>query len=444
MQEPTATNTTEGVSPRPAPEAEIAFDLGVHVEEGVTSDTQPRAGWVFRVQRGRGVGLAGDRILWRVAGRDNEERLADIASIGLLHNRGLFVCRVRTKQGVLLSVLGAEWPHRHVAVYRDFVQCLHARLGPNERASIQFVKGTTATASTGAQVAIPLLWLLFVVSVVTGGSGMGVSTALSRASRATGSNAPGIYNPAALPAEMLPDAASAPSATAFPHSRGDPIVSLGPLQSAAAGEYRSMPALLAIFRSRTVRWSALGVAAIGIIAATVWAAGVRETEKMFQPGEVQRVLEEIDRRSRPHAVYVHAIKITARALIVTDIDLGGQHWRRWQASHTVLFGGWREWDRVSGPEPTESGIDEHAFVWLTSNSARLIGEIAQKALADAAPEAAEATINIEYDLGGETDWDTTSRHWVKRPRRWVIEVSDARGNTKRSFAIDPTLAVPER
>jgi hypothetical protein len=468
MREPTGTNATEACSPGPAGEAGIEFDLGVHLEEGITTDAASRFGWIFRVRRGRGVRLAGDRICWRMGDQDNEVRLDDVASIRLLHNRGLFICRVRFKQGLLLSIHGPDPPRRQAAAYRDFVQRLHATLDPDERASIQFIKGTTEAGYWVAAVAVPFLWLLFAVAVITGKSAPGVSSALSRASRALGPNEPGTYDPAAIPQELLPDVASAPAAAAFPQSGGDPIVSPDLRQSAAgahleqmprpigsssvppgppaaaAGKDRSLSALPAIFRSRRVGWSALAAMVIGFTAAAVWAAGVRETEKMFQPGEVQRVLEMVDQRSRPKPLFVHAIKITPRVLTVTAIDPDRQRWQRWRVSHAVLYNGWQEWDRVSGPEPTGSGIVGLSSVYLTSDEARLIGEIVLNALAGAALEGTEATINMQHDIEGKTDWDAASRRWVARPRQWVVEVSDARGDTRRSFATDPTPPIPER
>jgi len=618
MQEATGTNIAETASPGAAAEGGIVFDLGVCVEEGIMTDAPPH--WWRPELRGRGVGLAGDRIRWRVGNRDNEARLGDIASIHLLYKARCFICRIRFKQGLRLSIFGPQLFRSEAEAYRDFVRRLHARLGPTERASIQFIRGVSETAyAIGQTLAIfgkMVVALTLLMTVVTGGGGTSGAHRLLLG-QPFRRNEPGTYDPAALPYLLLPDAAPAPhGAVQQPRGpsagAGDEIsydlyvqgasgvldhgVWLGPdrigwgiggdtatpftdiaqihlvarpglpyparrctirfrggaelavldgnplgipsaeraalwrdflsqlharighaervtirFERGYAGSsrrYRAMRALtvaagaliasgiavvpllgglgavllVSLLGAAGLLWwivygslrlnapgsydptavakellggdasgwrpaeygPVLGLAAAGFLFVVIWTAGIHETARMFEAGEVQRALEVIDRRSHPNSVFVHTVEITARRLTVTAVDPVEQRWQSWRVSHAAVYGGWQEWDRVSGPEPSGSGVIEHSFVWLTSDNVRLIAGIVQKALADAALDPTEATINMEYDIGGENDWDAASRRWVERPRQWVIKVSDARGTGRRSVVTDPTSPIPVR
>ena len=93
--------------------------------------------------------------------------------------------------------------------------------------------------------------------------------------------------------------------------------------------------------------------------ALVWAAGVRETASMLEPGEVQHALDLIRERSAK-PVHMQEVQVTARdvTVIALDADSAGRmdakgllsHQQSWRVSHVTFFSGWREWDRVTGPE----------------------------------------------------------------------------------------------
>jgi len=101
---------------------------------------------------------------------------------------------------------------------------------------------------------------------------------------------------------------------------------------------------------------------LAVAGTLVWVTGVRETERMFEPGEVQRSLELISRWS-VKTVHAREVQITPRTVTVKSVDPNGpvhfdaerhgSYEQNWRVSHVTLWG-WHEWDRVAGPEPASS------------------------------------------------------------------------------------------
>jgi hypothetical protein len=197
----------------PSPPAE--FDLYL---------TRLNAGLTWRL-KDHGIRLAGDHIGWSLDGRTDEARLADIAEVQLYGGHPqlpwLFTCALRFRNGTGFRVSsgsdmgGADLGRQ--AIYRDFVEQLHARLGPAERTAIRFTAGAHGWRARALPWMGPLLLgltgllVLGLLAVVLLTGDLRAMVLLLGAvpmwltwRRALQANAPRSYDPGGIPGELLP------------------------------------------------------------------------------------------------------------------------------------------------------------------------------------------------------------------------------------------------
>jgi len=314
---------------------DIAYDLATHDGAVMT---------VFR-SPDNGVQLAADRIAWTVGTRNREMPLSAIVLIRLSTEVetvegpiGATLCQISFADGSAVTVFGGNSRSRdaieRLARYQAFVNDLHRRLGPNERASIRFVAGFGGARFGFLLVAALLSVVLFLLTPLAllplAGSaeprllvallfGVILNFGLFRLLQR---NAPHMYDP---------------------HD---------PLGSAAGGSIgQTLREAVVQFRAGLTpggrfAWSALGTA---VIAGIVVAIASHRTVGLFAPGEARlafgAVLEQAGR-----GLKVSKVEITPQALTIEAPDPGGSSRRSiWIASRRTLFG-WTEWDHVSGPE----------------------------------------------------------------------------------------------
>jgi hypothetical protein len=119
------------------------------------------AGLLFRFKQG--IRLIADGIGWTINGQAYEEWLSDIVAINLMHAGTGRMCDIRFKDGSRLRVLQGGGQ-----AYRDFVSELHAWLGPQGRASVQFSSGFAQWRYRGSLIASIAFGAMFVLASLCG------------------------------------------------------------------------------------------------------------------------------------------------------------------------------------------------------------------------------------------------------------------------------------
>jgi len=212
---------TEEPAPPAVAHPEIDYDLSVST--------------AFSSASVRRIRLTADGIDWTEGAMPRRAALRDIALIRLKAGRvggkaadRSASCQVDFKDGSYLRFYGSEPLSRdsaHAALYRDFVFALHRRLGPMERATIEFTSGCSpgeysfSRAVLTAQAAVVLLiavaggysssnWLFLLAVPLAAG-------VLWNGLRRLRPDAPRAYDPAQLPDELVgrATATSAPPAS---------------------------------------------------------------------------------------------------------------------------------------------------------------------------------------------------------------------------------------
>ena len=355
---------------------ELAYDLCIPAEDRWSRPSEQR------------IRLAADRIGWTVDGRDRQALIGDIVDIHLsapimttpaaaipvsigsetvpLITGGPIitpgVCRIRFRDGGRLTVTNADswgrYDSERATQYQDFVVQLHRRISPAQQSSISFGSGASAaryavgkamsfdlcaaTAGVLGLYFVPTrgVWPTFLFALLLSP----MFWFLHRVMRAA---APRRYDPVDVPEGLL-TVHALPYAP--PDDKPDALTDLA--QRVWATPERREALVVAV--SATVILAVAGT--------LVWVTGVRETERMFEPGEVQRSLELISRWS-VKTVHAREVQITPRTVTVKAVDPNGpvhfdaerhgSYEQNWRVSHMTLWG-WHEWDRVAGPEPASS------------------------------------------------------------------------------------------
>jgi hypothetical protein len=329
-----------------------------------------------------GVRLNGRRIGWSARARNAERPLSDITAIHLtteVHSPtttlGASVCRISFKNGDALSVLSTNsrgFDDAGFAVrYRTFVNDLHARLSPEERASIVFSAGRggvmyglalIATVLLGIGVAAIVVFAMMVDGFklrMPGAVAMGAGLVLATV-RHLRANAPHAYDPA----RPLESAADGSITATVNHAVQEFRHGLTPGKSAAYG--------------------AVVLLMVGVVIVIVGSHG---TVTMFGPGRARHALEVIQ-QSAYGPLTVKNVEITPQMMTVVVPDPRGDSAPTvWTARRRSLFG-WTDWDDVTGPTVRydDSALDDSLqdpFKVVPDDMARL-DELADAAIARAA------------------------------------------------------------
>lgn len=319
------------LSPRTAGYPDADYDLNTHDGEVST---------VWR-HTDSGVRLSGNRIGWTAGGRTHEAPLADIASIrlttavdSLRGPMGATACRIRFSNGAGVTVFGGnsfnpDEPARAVR-YCAFVDDLHRRLGPKERASIRFIAGFGGARFGIGLVLVIVASLFFIVTplvllLITGEARLLIAPLfgvflIGGLLKLVQTNAPHVYDPAN------------PADSARAGSIGDTL-------SHAAAEWRENLTLKKAL--------ALMAGALAVVAIVVLVVASHQTADLFENGRARLALDAIRAQAGGSSMVVK-IEVTPQMLTMVVPDRDSSAPFVWTASRRTLFG-WSEWDNVTGP-----------------------------------------------------------------------------------------------
>ena len=413
-----------------------------------------------------GVRLYADRISWVAVGRERHAALDDIVEIHLTRGGGISsagdsalvwmraiaqrrattmsVCRIRFRDGNQLTVYdgdayGYVSPDRS-ARYSEFVVRLHERLAARDHRGIIFGAGYTLFRYRVLMAMIGLLALLDLAAIAALFAGIhptrvvvvaGMTVGLWFQWRMVRENLPCRYHPAAVPDDMLP---------ALVQRRTRP-------SARDAAEYANAGFTLPTLSQRW-RWLLL-LPALAPVAAIVWGAGVSETMTMFEPGAAARALAAVERAAN-EPLRIRKLEIASDVLEVTvaaprahgDSKGLASNIETWSVRHKILFGGWREWDSVSGPHRADSlPVLVEAFTKPFELRPRDMPDLAQLA------QTAVANSGVK---DGAARWMTLIEHDAinpiagEDPLRWVVHVSSARESADVTLNHDGRYAGADR
>jgi hypothetical protein len=186
---------------------------GLHLAEG------PRR--LFAKLTVHGITVSDSGLAWTTGNATRDAPFADIASVhlgaGLIANSTLDTCRIEFADGD--GLVTANWganglpDEKQLAIYREFVRDLHARLAARRNGTIRFTAGFPQwryNVLCGAAACLGLLWIAALVIVLVLAPGLqGVGTVIAGAFlllpivKLIGSTRPRAYKPDDLPAGLL-------------------------------------------------------------------------------------------------------------------------------------------------------------------------------------------------------------------------------------------------
>ena len=359
-------------APASSPAPELDYDLHLRTETGFRL--------VWRIPD-HGVRLFADRVGWTAGGRAASASFDDIVEIHLTRGGGIFtggsdpqpwmrliaqrrapymsVCRIRFHGGGVLVVIdgdasGFATPERS-AQYSDFVVRLHERLATRPHDRIVFGAGYSPFCYRMLLFLMSLLGLLFLGGIVAFFVQSSVRSFFLLVGaiiwfvfqwRMIRGNVPRRYIPEAVPDDLLPAAAT--------RTLRAPI--------GAAHGFPTSPGLTAALEKMSPRWLwLLALPGLAMAAAIVWSAGTSERAAMLEPGQAQRAFAAVEQQAG-EVLHLRRLEVTPRRLSIaveamrTHVDSHGfvSRMENWTVTRTALFGGWREWDSVSGPHKADS------------------------------------------------------------------------------------------
>jgi hypothetical protein len=405
-----------------------------------------------------GIRLGPDRLSWTTGGVRHEAGFGDIKEIHLTSGgrtsvggdsmlpmmrqvaqreaMSMSVCRIIVRGGDQLQVCDASangLPDAARSVrYGEFVVRLHERLAATPAADrTAFGGGYSLVRYRILMVALCLMGLLLLGALVAAIAGSGHTRVFALAGAAitfwfqwklTLANAPQAYDPADVPAELLP----------APVVRR-PLPRSGPARPRVRAIAFALPAI----PRRYAAWIGAGLGGL-IVLMILLSAGISETVTMFEPDGARHVFAAIE-AAAGESLRLRRLDVTPTELHLTTeatrshVDRQGlmSNIETWTGSRKTLFGRYA-WDSASGPDkaPAEMPGDEMSSHPFAVRSADLSGlpQLARDAVQRAGLEDPGEAQEMTLIDSAPRKLDGSGAGW-----RWTVRVASARESAEIFF-----------